>query len=156
MPGGELPLGNQQLYCRRQFEKSECVGHCASLFAEPLGQFFLGQAQDNEKSLVGLGFFDGVEILTLDVFREREFKQPVVRNIPDHDRDLHQARSLGRHQPAFACHELVSAIRRAHQNRLEHAVGPDRGRQLLETMLICLQARLVGVWRDAIDIDLSG
>jgi len=153
--GSQFSLRHQQLDSGRQLEESERVRHCTAFLPESLRKLLLGKGQDNDKSLISLSFFNGIEILPLYVFRQSKLEHPVVRDVADDNRHLEQASALRGDEPSLPSHQLVAAFVPAHQYGLQDAVGANGGRKLLKALLLQLQAWLIGVWGYLIDVDFS-
>ena len=84
-----------------------------------------------DEPLVGLGFFDGVEVLALDVLDEGDLERFRLRHVADDDRQLVQARPLRGAPSPLAGDEEVSVAVPADEQWKEHAAAADRLAQFL-------------------------
>ena len=71
------------------------------------------------------------------------------------DRHATETGVLRRAPAAFAGDDLVGLADAPHDDRLDHAVRPDRLRELLEPRVVNAKARLVIVRPEAIDVQLG-
>ena len=109
-----------------------------------------------EKLLVRGRLFQRVQLCPVDVLQQRVSKQIVVSRLPNDRRDGVQTRLLGSAPPSLPHDELVvTALDRAHHDRLHHAELADGVDQLRECLLVEHLARLLGVGLDGRHRDLA-
>ena len=149
MSGGNLPFTHHIHDLLRQVEQAQGVCDGRTGLAHPFCHLLLGHAVALHQLLIAGRLLDGVEVLALQVFDQRDLHRLLLIHLPDDDRDLLQARHAAGAPTALACHQLIAAARQgAHQQRLQHAVLPDGIRQLVERLLREDFSRLVAVWLD--------
>ncbi len=73
----------------------------------------------------GLGGFDGVEVLALDVLDQRDFQEPVIGDVLDDDRDVREAGEFRGAPAALSRDQLESVTDAADDERLDDSVGPN-------------------------------
>src|SRR5439155_20050569 len=113
---------------------------------------FVGQA------LVRSRFVDGIEILALDIFDERQLEDLPIRvdwYVAHNDRHLEQARALRGAPSALARDDSIEIANPLHQNRLNDAVLLDGPCELVELCIIHPGARLLLVGREQIDVNFN-
>ena len=99
-------------------------------------------------------FVEWREVLALKVLDDRDLERGVVVDVLDQRRDGPESGLPGGAPAALAGDDLVGVrTERADQDRLEDAVLSDRGRQLVEGVLLEDEARLLGVGLDPLDMD---
>ena len=82
-------------------------------------------------------------------------------DVLDDDRDFGELGALGGAPAALAGDDLVALARGervldpAHDDRLNHAVGLDRSREVVEARVIHVRARLIVIRLELIDVDLD-
>ena len=80
----------------------------------------------------------------------------MVIRIANNGGDPDQLGPLGGSPPAFASNQLKQTVgKRAHDDRLHHAVGADRAGQLVQALLVEAFSRLVCVGQDAFNVDFD-
>ena len=138
-----------------QPQQPHVVGDRRPILADRFGDLFLGQAELVAEAAIGVRFFDRIQILALDVLDERRGQQLVVGNVADDDRHLEEAGALRRAPAALAGDDLVAVLRLAHDDRLDHAVRPDRAGQLVDPPVVHVRARLELVRPQQVDVDFE-
>ena len=83
----QLVAGDEVAHLLRQLEQAQRVGHRRAVLADPLRQLLLRVAELVDEPLVGLGLFDRVEVLALQVLDERELVGLALLDVLDDDRD---------------------------------------------------------------------
>ena len=78
------PLDNQLLQIIGKPEQTKIVCDIRSVASNTTGQRLLRQTNRLDQLLVGLRFFDRIEILALNIFDQRYLKEIVVRNVLHH------------------------------------------------------------------------
>ena len=99
MSHGELTAPEQILDGPREVQEPQGVGHRGALLTHAVRDLALGQAEIFDEDPECLGLLDRVELLTLEVFDQRQLEQIDVGNVPDDGRDLMNP-SLLRSAPA--------------------------------------------------------
>ncbi len=154
MPRGQFPFGNQERHRGGKFQQPDGVGNGAPVLPQPRGHLFLRVTGFLDQVLVRLRLLDRVELLALNVFHQRQFEQPLVGHLPDHRRNLQQARPLGGRKAALPGDQLEIPAEGADEHRLQNPVFADRGRQLFEALLVEEEPGLVRIRGDPVDVDL--
>ena len=158
----EFALLDERADRLRQVEQAQQVRHRRARAADGLRSLlvreleFADQARERERLL------ERVQVLALDVLDEGERDGVLVVDAPQHRRDLVQARHLRGAPAALAGDDLV-ALRlarrrradRAHDDRLDDALGLDRVREVRERFLAHVHARLVLAARQEVHGDLQ-
>ena len=104
----------------------------------------MGVVKFTNQTLQTLGFFDGIQIFTLDVFNQRERECVFVIDLFDEYGYFGQSCDARRAVAAFARDDFITLIaNRAHDNRLHQALLFDGVRQFIERGLVHVAARLV-------------
>ena len=104
------------------------------VLSQPFGQGLLGQPEVAEQPLHGARLFHRVEVRPLEILDQGQLQalfEAAAASWMDDDRDLGQARDLGRPKSAFAGDQLVSGETLPDQQRLQDTVHPDGVGQLL-------------------------
>ena len=144
--GGQLALGQQGAHGSAQIQQAQDIGHIAAAFAHPLGGFFLRQIVVLHQHLIALGFFDGVQILALEVFDHGQLHGLAVVGLNDQHRHLGQARHPGGPPAALAGDDLIVARGQlADGQRLDNAVLTDGFGQILQRLIVEVLAGLLAV-----------
>jgi hypothetical protein len=142
----------------RQVEQAQRVRHMLAALADLRRHRLLRAAETVDQRLVGFGFLDWIQIGALDVFDDRDLEHFAIVHRTHDCRNCCQPRAARSAPAAFAGDDLehvgVGRIG-PHQDRLQHALGADRLRQLLKLRFAERAARLLRVWNDAVDRDLG-
>jgi hypothetical protein len=97
-----------------------------------------------DEALKARGFFERIEVFTLNILDQRHGQGCVVGNFADLNRHFGQTGDLAGAPAALAGDDLVAAIGyRPHEDRLHYALGADRGGQLFERAWVHAGARLI-------------
>ena len=153
MPGAQRALAHEALHVGRKLEQPHQVGDVRAALAQALGQPLLGVAEAVHQLAVARRLLDRVEIGALDVLDDGDLEDLVIGQIAHHHGQLVEPRHPRRPPAPLARHDLVHrgvARRGPHEQRLDHALGADRGGEVRERRLVEAPARLVGVGRDAV------
>lgn len=97
--------------------------------------------------------FHGIEVRPLDVLNQGHLHAADLLDVADDGRNLAQLGHAGRAPAALACDNGIALAVRRKDDRLDHAHGPDRGRELIERLGRELFARLVFIGINAPDGD---
>ncbi len=135
----ERPLLQQLLGHLAQLQQPQQVRDGRPGPANGLGRAFVGEAELADQSTQGQGFFQRVQVFPLDVLDQGHGDGGRIGNLADQRRHRLQAGHLGRPPAPFAGNDFVarraarSALdERPDHDRLDHALGPDRVRQVFE------------------------
>ena len=103
----------------------------------PAGEFLVGRPEVIQQLLVGSRFFQGVELLPVQVLHEGIAQQIIIRGRAHDRRDLRQPGAL-RSPPAPLTHDQLEAARPdlTDHDRLQQPHFLDRGHQFIESVLI--------------------
>src|SRR5882672_4168641 len=127
--GRQLARCDIGLHLGRQLGQPHHVGDVAPALADDLGDLVLAAFEFIRQRVIALRLFHGVEIFALDVFDDRDLERVAVVDVDRHDRHLVQADDLRRAPATLASDDLETVLRaldRAHHDRLDYAVLPDR------------------------------
>ena len=104
----------------------------------------MGQLEFGQQSLQGNRFFDGVEILALDVLNQRYGNRGLVGHVLDDAGHHLEPGQLGRAPAPLTCDDLEAILPDgAYHYRLNHALRPYRVGQVFQRILGHVLARLV-------------
>src|SRR5215831_8059011 len=136
----------------RQVQEPDGVGDVRPGPSDLVGELVVGGAEVVEELLIGGRFFERVELLPVQVLHQRFAEQVIVSGAAHDDRDVLQARALAR-PPTPLAHDQLKAPRHelAHHHRLEQADLLDRGRELVQRVLVEALAGLAWVRGDGTD-----
>src|SRR5262249_49190910 len=99
-----------------------------------------------------LRLFEGIQILALDIFDQRERERSLIGHRANQGRNLFEARALGRAPAAFTGDDLeVSSVDRAHQDWLHDALRLDRFGELRERGFVASRAWLIAAGANLVD-----
>ena len=134
----------------RQRQQAQAVGDGAAAFTQLFGSRFLRQAVLFNQLVAALGYLDGIQVLALQVFDQRQGCGLFVRYILDDDRHLIQPGQPGGTPAALARNDDVAGAQLfgAYSNGLQQAVFGNAVGQLVQRIVIELLAGLRGVWFD--------
>ena len=96
----------------RQAQQPDVVGDRRAILADGRRNRLLRHRELLGQPSVGLRFFDGVEVLALDILDERDLEQLIVRHVAHRHRHLQQSRTLRGAPAALAGDDLVAGRRR--------------------------------------------
>ncbi len=113
------------------------VGDMAAALADFAGDLVLGIGKAVHQFVIGGRFFDGVEILTLDVLDDGEFERLAVAHLAHHHRHIVQLGQLGR-PPAPLARDDLECVDVAgdgtHQDRLQDALFLHRLGEIVQIL----------------------
>ena len=138
-----------------KLEQPDQVRDRRTIEAQPAGQLFLGAAVARQVFAKRGRLVDRVQVFALQVFDHRQLEDALI---VEHEDPRGHFVELGLDtgpQPALTGDELVAIPDRAHQDRLQHAMLPERVGQRGDILGVELPARLVRVGVDLIDGDLD-
>jgi hypothetical protein len=117
---------------------------------------FLRQTKFRDQTLIRLRFFDWVEILSLQVFDQRNLKRCVVAGIRGRQQEFSSnlpaaRRASAAHQQSVEKTHPVRGVRRlAARRRAPESIRPIRSSLLRRSFY-----GLVGIWKDLFDLDFT-
>ena len=118
-------------YSRRQAQQTQLVGDSRLLLAYARSHSLLRQMELLHQLFVAFGLLQKMQVLTLQVFNQRNLCNLLRSIIADNNRYLRQLSHTGSTQTALAGNQqITSVLRRRYQKRLQHAVLGDGSRQL--------------------------
>ena len=123
----------------------------AARFVDQPGERRLAMAEILDQPLIGLGFFDRVQIFALDILDQRNFERFGFVEIAHDHRDLVELRALRRPPAPFAGDDLKMRALRPHDDRLDHPARFNRPGELAQRLIVEMAARLVGMRRNLAD-----
>ena len=119
MPCGQASILHQALHGRRQEEQSEGVRNRGTTLPDPPGDLLVGQREVVQELLVGRGFFQGIQVLTVEVLHQSLLQRARIVHFPDNGGNHREAGPLRRSPASLPRDQLVGAITgRADQNGL--------------------------------------
>ena len=137
MTGGEAAFLQKQVDGVGQGQQPEGVGHGGPGLAHPLGHLILGESILVHQDFIAVGFFDGVQVLPLEVFNEAQFHDGAVIGLDDDGGHLMEPGQLGRPPAAFPGDDLIVAGREAADGeRLDDAMGADGVGQIGQALVV--------------------
>ena len=124
--GGELLLLQEPADRCRELKQAKRVGHGRAVFSDNVCDFLLGEQKLFHQSLVAVGFFDRIEIGSLEVFDHRECERGAIVGGADDRGDFGPSESCCGPEATFSGDEFKAAAvwRRANRDRLEESVNP--------------------------------
>ena len=138
-----------------QLQQPDQVGDGRAVQAQPPGELFLSSTVTAEILAKGRGLFDGIEVLSLQVFDHRQLEDALVVQVQHPRGNLVELGLDAGPEPPFAGDELVALADGSHQDWLEHAVLAQRIRQGGNLCRREITARLIRVGIDLIDGDVE-
>ena len=149
--GGDQSVDNVLSGDFGQLEESECVGDGDAGSSDAFCGVFVGHSEFFDEVSVGFGFFDGVEVFSLDVFDEGEGEGVAFGDVSDDDGDFLDAGDLCGAQASFSGDEYVSVVLCSDDEGLDEAAFSDGGGELVEGDGFEVLSRLPGHGVDALD-----
>ena len=125
--GAEVAVPNQILDGLRQLQQAQGVGEVAATLADDFGKILLRVTVALHQRVITLTFFDGIEVLALNVLDDGDLDRLLVGQRPNDDRHLVQVRALGGAPAALAGNDLVAVatFERPHDERLHQPTLAD-------------------------------
>ena len=126
-------------------QQTQGVGHGGTGTAHAAGGLLLGQTVALHQRLVALGLLDGVQVLALQVFDQRQLGGELFVGLDDADGNLLQTRQPGGAPAALAGDDLIIAVvDLPDRDGLDQPVLPDGFGQLLGRFRVKeISARLI-------------
>ena len=135
----------QRAHFSFELKQPQQIGYRRARLADRIGHLLLGQTELVDQALERRRFFNRRKILALNVLYERERHGRFVSYLAHDDRYSIKASELRSSPATLTRDDLVTRTARqfARHDRLHHAVGPNRSRQLLEAVGIHFSSRLI-------------
>ena len=151
MPSGEAAIGEQRLNCSRQRQQTKSVRDRRTTLAHSGRHLLVSQSEVFDQLLVGGGFLQRRQVLTVKVLHQRPLDGAHVVGGVDDGRDHCQTCAAGSSPPSFTGDQLVRAFlpRPSNQHWLKHADLANRRRQFSERLLVEMNAWLMRIGHDA-------
>ena len=89
--GRNFALGDRCLYLVREGEQTYRIGHGGAAASDTRRDLFLSEGELLAEALEGMRFFESAEILSLQVFDQRELKQRLWARLFDNHRHFREA-----------------------------------------------------------------
>ena len=145
---GHLDLGGQ-------LQQTHIVGHRRTALAHALRDFLLRHATGLCQVLVGQCYFDGVQVLTLDILHQCQLHHALIVGRANIGRDSRETGNLRCAPTTFTGDDLVVVLADLAQgDRCNDTHGLDTCCQFLHGRLVKLTTRLVGVGLNLVDGNL--
>jgi hypothetical protein len=152
--GGYPILDQREPGFVRQIEQANHVADGRSVEAQPCSEIFDRTLKSFEIIAKRLGFFENVEILTLQIFVDRDFADRSIIDFEHAARDRFHPRLSRGEQATFTGNQLVSIFEGTDQNRLQHPLLFDRVGEFLQSLRFEFLSRLKRIPFDQIDVNL--
>ena len=141
----QLMIHHISLKRYRQFQQSQRVSDMLSGLADAGSQFFLCIAQLFDQLFICFRFFDGIEVLSLNIFQQSDLHHLLIIKLHQDGRDLLQPCQLAGTQTALTGDQLIAADRFLHQDRCKDPMLADGLCQFLQSRIIEALARLIRI-----------
>ena len=142
MTDRQAAFADVALHGQRQFQQPRRIGHRRAALADLERDFLLRELKLLRELRIAERLFDGVQILTLQIFDERQFQHRAVVGLADDDGNLRQFEQLRRAPAAFAGDEFEESAAFAHDERLHDALFADGIGEFPERLVGKILARL--------------
>jgi hypothetical protein len=147
---------HHRLHCRREFEQPQQVGDTCPRPSDRLRDLVVRELEFLDEALQAAGFFNGVQVLALDVLYEADAERRLVRDFAHDRRNALEARQACSAPAACARKDLVMpAVDRTHDDGLDDASRAHRIGELRERGLVHSRSRLVAPRPKRRDRDLA-
>ena len=130
MAGGERTRFDMGADRGRQLQETQGVGDMAARFSDGGAELFLCEREFFDQPAIAFRFFDGIEVVALQVFDEGRGHRVRIGQGPNEDGNVMQAGRLRCAPAAFAGDDLIEALvlgMRPNQERLQYALLLDGG-----------------------------
>ncbi len=142
---------DQDLDVCGQFEEAERICDRTALLSGAAGDFVVAELELAGETVECVGYFDGIEVLALDVLDEGDLEEAVVGDVLDGNGNIGDAGEACGTPAAFAGDELVAAVPWADDEGLNDAVGADGVGKFLEALRLEYGSWLKRIGVDEID-----
>ena len=146
MTGGKLIIDHHLLDSLIQLQKTHGIRHRRPALGYALCHLVLFEMELIQKPLVGQRFLYGIQVLSLNIFDQRDLHNLQIGIILDDHRYFFQARQLGRPPAPLTGNDLIEAVLFLYDQRLDNSKLFDGIRKLYKSVLIKLLSRLFRVW----------
>ena len=127
----------------------------AARLVNQLPDFILGMAVAVDQLLIALRLLERVQVLALNILDQRQLGHGRFVDLADNRGDRSGGARVGPRASAARPRRSEILAIGAKQDRLEHAALRNRFGELVERLLVKLDARLAGVGPDPRDLDLA-
>ena len=149
VPAGKLAAFQQLAHIGAESEQAQAVCHGRARFADARGGFLLRHLIVFHQGLVALGLFDGVEILALQVFDQRQLGHLAVVCFNDDGGHLLKSCDARGAPAALAGDDLIVAGGKlSHGQRLKNAVLANGIGEIVQRGFVEIFTRLIAVGFD--------
>src|SRR5690606_34919301 len=143
----------------RQFAQPQQVADGRARPADGLGGLGVRHVELVDQALERTRLLERIQVLALDILDQRDGDRGLVRDIPDHGRDLLETCELRGAPSTLARNDLVARLARTLQrpddDRLHDALLTNRIGELRQRLLAHVDARLVAAALEQVDRQLS-
>ena len=127
-----------------QIQKTEGIGNRRTRLPDACRRLFLGQRIILHQFLITACFFHRIQIFTLKVFHQRQFRDALIIRVKNADRNLRQSRQPGRTPAPFSRDDLIiSRVQPADNDRLNQAVPGNGCGEILQPFFIKMISGLI-------------
>ncbi len=156
MSSRDLILKEQLLCIFRKIEQPKRVRNSRTSFRYCLGNIRLSHLPTFHEATIPIGFFNRIQIRTLDILNERKFKRFIIINILDLDRNFLQPSQLRCLPTALTCDDLIIRILNlTHKDRLNEAFFLDGVGKFLQLGLFEVSTWLIRVRSDQFNLNFK-
>ena len=128
----------------RQIEQTHRIGDRGTVLAHALRDVFLAHLEVLGKSRVGGGFFNGVEVLALEILNERHLEHITITGLTDYDRNFSEPQFPSSTESTLTGDQFQGAFHLTDDQRLNDAMLTNRIDQLGQLLSQELCSRLQG------------
>ena len=108
-----------------QLQQADLIGHRALALADLQRQLRLADAGGLHDLHIRFRFFDGAQVLTLDVLDQRHLRHLHFVGVDDDDRDIQHAGDLHRTISPLSGHDLIAVVFLSDRDRVDQSVFPN-------------------------------
>ena len=138
-----------------QLQQTQFISNGGLLFTNSCCHCFLSKMELFHQLLIAFCFFKEVQVFTLQVFNESNFRNLLGSIMANDNRNFFQLCHFGRTQATFPCNEHIIAIfHRSYQKRLQHNILSNGSRKICQAFIIKGFTGLVRVRYNFINIYL--
>ena len=142
----------QRLFERKQ---ADGIGDGGAVLPRSGSHFVLREVKFFHQAVECARLLDGIQILALNVFDERELERLLVAYFSQDNRHAQKLRALRSAPSALSRDELVSRADLSHNERLDDSARANGLRQFLECRFRKSRSRLIRARIDQVDVDLQ-
>ena len=133
------------LYVFRKGENSYLIRNSRLFFVDLLGYFYLRETKILHQFFVRSGFFQKVQIFSLNVFDKWDESSFLILHRFDYGSYLWQTRHLRGSEPPLSCYYRIAGAIVFKYYRLQHSIFLYRTAQFLDSLIIEDLPRLLGI-----------